>query len=190
MQFLRYLVGRGPRKLEWQPGTRRDGKKASVLVLEDNIPHLLHRESRRPSWLVTSRAVVLQQQDFGPVAGAINAVAAKGHCRTITVLDPDGQPLAALSFHLPKSNDMLLVGAIATLIVGRDAERQLSLVMAGLLLCYLSWAARAKGLPASIGFAPGPAAVELAKRLDFRPQSPPAVYAQAGASFRTWTPPR
>lgn len=115
---------------------------------------------------------------------------AQGHGRTLTCLDRAGQPAAAISFHLERGDDVLLVTALAVLTDGvTEAERAMSEVLAGVLLCYLARAAVARGLPARLGFDLKPEQLPLAQRLGAQAAAPPAAYQSIGDRYRTWTPP-
>jgi hypothetical protein len=190
MSFLRYLVGKGPRRLRWDPnGTRSDGSPATVLHLADEFPGPPFRHGFR-NHSVTSKHERLDPTQFGPVAGYINHNGAKGHGRTLVCLDRDRQPIAALSYHLDAA-EVLLVTAIAVLEEpSTPREREMSIALAGVLLCYLSRAAEERKLPARLGFAPKPEGRALAMRLGFTSARPPAAYADAGKSYMIWTPPR
>ncbi len=138
---------------------------------------------------MTSKHERLRASRFGPAAGAVNKTGAQGHGRTLTSLLA-GEPVAALSYHL-EDDAILLVTAIAVL--EEDAhpeETELSRVLAGVLLCYLAFAAQKRGLPQRLGFAPASAETALAQRLGFRPTAPPRAYRAAGDRYMQWTPPR
>ena len=187
----RYLAGRWPRTLEWDPqGRRSDGRRTTTLVLHDELPR---PPFRRPGsrLTVTSAAQRLLARDFGGgAAHEINNVGAKGHGRTLTCLDEAGEPLAAIAYHLPHATDTpLLVTVIA--ILGSDALAERSVACAGILLCYLARAAdhQHEDRPARLGTAPPPAGVALAKRLGFAPAGAPSEYATQRARYMEWRAP-
>lgn len=188
--FLRYLAGRGPRQLYWDDhGRRADGTPATVLVLEDKIPRPPFRRAAPLRLAITSKHERLDPRRFG-TAAAVNDVGAKGHGRTLTCLDAGGEPVAAIAYHLDPDRDApLLVTVIAVVDIGTAAEQEFSRAMASVLLCYLARAARERGLPARLGFAPSQDGAALAARLAFRPTAPPPAYRDAGARYHEWTPP-
>lgn len=188
--FLTYLVGRSPRRMRWDSdGSRSDGTPATVLELEDSIPRPPFRRLGAARISVTSKHERLRASRFGAVAGAINRTGVQGHGRTLTSLLAD-EPVAALSYHL-EDGAILLVTAIAVLEDDAHlAETELSRVLAGVLLCYLAFAAEKRGLPQRLGFAPASAETALAQRLGFRSTAPPLAYRAAGDRYLQWTPPR
>ncbi|HEX8101257.1 MAG TPA: hypothetical protein VF533_01460 [Solirubrobacteraceae bacterium] len=192
VQFILLFSGRRPRRLEWDPGgARADGTPATVLHLFDQIPRPPFRLLTRSPLKITSKHERLTPSHFGPAAGAINDVGAKGHGRTITCVDPRSGPIAALAFHLDIDKGApLLVSAIAVLETGDLDIGETSRSLAGVLLCYLADAALERGLPDRLGFAPAPDDRELALRLGFRPAGTPAAYADAGDRYLEWRPPR
>lgn len=170
-------------------GSRGDGTPATVLELEDSIPRPPFRRSGATRISVTSKHERLRASRFGSAAGTINKTGARGHGRTLTCLLV-GEPVAALSYHL-EDDAILLVTVIAVLEDNApSAEAELSRVLAGVLLCYLSIAAEKRGLPPRLGFAPPLAETALAQRLGFGSTAPPRAYRAAGDRYMQWTPPR
>lgn len=188
--FLRYLAGRGPRRLYWDPdGTRADGSPAAVLELEDTIPRPPFRLRSPLRLTITSKHERLDARRFGATS-EINEVGAKGHGRTLTCLSSSGEPLAAVAYHLDEDADApLLVTAIAVIDVGIANEQEFSRAMAAVLLCYLARAGAERGLPARLGFAPGRNGQALAARLGFKPARAPSPYRDAATRYQEWTPP-
>ena len=188
--LLGYLAGHSPCRMNWNPdGSRADGTPASVLELEDSIPRPPFRRIGATRILVTSKHERLRASRFGAGTAAINKVGAQGHGRTLTCVLA-GEPVAALSYHL-ENDAVLLVTAIAVL--DDDAhskETEFSRVLAGVLLCYLAIAAKKRGLPSRLGFAPPSTETAVADRLGFRSASPPSAYRAAGARYMQWHPPR
>ena len=138
--------------------------------------------------MVTSKHERLLRQHFGDAAAHINRVGAKGHGRTLTCHDGKTGPIAALSYHL-EDGAPLLVTAIAILEAGDHEARETSCALTAVLLGYLARAGLERNLPPRLGFAPKPGDHALAQRLGFRPASPPAAYAPAGARYMEWTAP-
>lgn len=188
--FLAYLAGRSPRTLRWDvAGRRSDGTPATVLVVRDRIPRPPFRTGAA-QFEITSAAHRIRASRFGSdAARIINTTGAKGHGRSLTCLDANSEPIAALAYH--RTDDApLLVTAIAVLSSEQNhaAVVALSRAMAGVLLCYLVAAAEAAGLPLRLGCAPSDTA--LADELGFRVVSPPSAFAAAGARYLEWEPPR
>jgi hypothetical protein len=179
--FLAYLAGRSPRVLRWDPaGRRSDGTPATVLIVRDRIPRPPFRRGAA-QFEITSAAQRIRASRFGG--------AAKAHGRTLTCLDANDEPIAALAYH--RTDDApLLVTAIAVPSPddGDAAVVALSRAMAGVLLCYLVAAAQVAGLPPRLGFAPSDTG--LADELGFRPVRPPSAFAAVGTRYLEWEPPR
>lgn len=188
--FLRYLAGRGPRHLYWDPdGARADGTPATVLELEDTIPRPPFRLRSPRRLKITSKHERLDGRRFG-AAGDVNEVGAEGHGRTVTCISAAGEPLAAIAYHLDTDKEApLLVTAIAVIDVGTPAEQEFSRAMAAVLLCYLARAGVERGLPARLGFAPGRDGEAVATHLGFKATAAPSAYRDAGTRYQEWTPP-
>ena len=191
-RLARYLAGRGPRKLEWEPGSRIDGTQATVLQLMDSLPRPPFKTGLTPRLKVTSAPVRLKPSHFGPAAGEVNQTSAKGHRRTLTCSHSEGDVLAAISFHLDAdARAPLLVTAIAVIEGPAPAsERSLGLAAAAILLHYLQMAAVEYGRPHRIGYAPPPGNRAIATLLGFLPTHAPSAYAQAGSRYMEWSAPR
>jgi hypothetical protein len=58
-----------------------------------------------------------------------------------------------------------------------------------ILLCELTAAGMARGLPPRVAFAPGGADKDVADALGFRSAGPPPEYAAAGRRYMEWAPP-
>jgi hypothetical protein len=188
--FLAYLAGRSPRTLRWNPaGRRSDGTPATVLILRDRIPRPPFRTGAAQLEITSAAHRVRASRFGGEAARIINATGAKAHGRTLACLDAAGEPIAALAYHRADGAP-LLVTAIAVIRSDEGNARAVALsrAMAGVLLCYLAAAAEAAGLPPRLGFAPSD--TELADELGFSAVRPPGAFADAGARYLEWQPPR
>jgi hypothetical protein len=187
--FLAYLARRSPRTLRWDPaGRRSDGTPATVLIVRDRIPRPPFRAGAA-QFEITSAAHRIRASRFGgEVARVINTTGAKAHGRTLTCIDANAEPIAALAYHRADDSPLLVTAiAVVSSEAGGAAIVPLSRAMAGVLLCYLAAAAQVAGLPPRLGFAPSDRA--LADELGFRAVRPPRAFAAAGARYLEWEPP-
>lgn len=169
---------------------KSDGRRATTLVLRDELPRPPFRvPSTRLT--ITSDPQRLLARDFGSdVAEEINTTGAKGHGRTLTCLSDRGEPLAAISYHLPRGTDTPLLVTVIAVLDDRTARNH-SIACAGILLCYLAHAAEHQhnDRPARLGMAPPPTSKAFATKLGFAPAGAPSEYATQRVRYMEWRAP-